>query len=224
MGGTTRNYAAAVGTDGTLQSWNPNVSSTVCAVAVSGSTVYLGGSFTTVGGTARNYAAAVGTDGTLASPWPALTGAPVSLDTSSPSVARGTTVKGSVNLDDTLRSTVGGYAWQRCSTLNDASSCQDINSSEGGTTGAWWGSRNADIGQQVRLKATWDDYRQCDRFVLGFDWCGCAVVGGGAGVRSGSCVQCAEGWHASAQHVRYVERLQGWAYDGGVPVEALLVE
>ncbi len=71
-------------------------------------------------------------------------------------MTRGTTVKGSVNVDDTLHSTVGGYAWQRCSVLNDASSCQDINSSEGGTTGAWWGSRNADIGQQVRLKATWD--------------------------------------------------------------------
>jgi hypothetical protein len=46
----TRNRAAAVWTDGTLAAWNPNVNSTVNALAVSGSTVYLGGSFTTVGG------------------------------------------------------------------------------------------------------------------------------------------------------------------------------
>jgi len=173
VGGTTRNYAAAVSTSATgngingsclsayadacLQSWNPNVNSTVRAVAVSDSNVYLGGSFTNVGGTTRNYAAAVGTSGTLGSPWPEVTGgAPVSLDSSSPTVNRGTLVKGSVNVDDQMRSTVGAYAWQRCSVLNDASSCSDISSSSSaGTTGAWWGSRNADIGQQVRLKATW---------------------------------------------------------------------
>ena len=32
--------------------------------------------------------------------------------------------------------------------------CSDI--SGGGSTGAWWGSRNADIGNRVRLKAVWD--------------------------------------------------------------------
>ncbi|MEI6663943.1 MAG: WD40 repeat domain-containing protein, partial [Actinomycetes bacterium] len=69
VGGTTRNYAAAFGTDGTLTTWNPDLSSSsrtyVKAIAVSGSTVYLGGYFTAAGGTERNRAAAVGTDGTL---------------------------------------------------------------------------------------------------------------------------------------------------------------
>ncbi len=66
----TINSAAAVGTDGVLTSWNPNVDSgTVRALAVSGSTVYLGGTFTTVGGTTRNCAAAVGADGALDTSW-----------------------------------------------------------------------------------------------------------------------------------------------------------
>jgi len=62
---TTRNYLAAIGTDGTLGAWNPNANSAVNALAVSGSTVYAGGWFTTMGGTARNYLAAIGPDGTL---------------------------------------------------------------------------------------------------------------------------------------------------------------
>ncbi len=69
VGGIARNYAAAVGTDGTLTAWNPNLNSFVRAIGVSGSTVYLGGAFTTVGGIARNRAAAVGTDGTLSTTW-----------------------------------------------------------------------------------------------------------------------------------------------------------
>ncbi|MEI6664278.1 MAG: delta-60 repeat domain-containing protein, partial [Actinomycetes bacterium] len=64
-GGTTRNRAAAIATDGTLQDWNPNMNSDVNALAVSGSNVYLGGYFTTAGGTTRNRAAAIATDGTL---------------------------------------------------------------------------------------------------------------------------------------------------------------
>ena len=65
-GGAIRSRAAAVGTNGTLDPiWKPNLNGAVSALAVSGSTVYLGGNFNTVFGTARNYAAAVGTDGTL---------------------------------------------------------------------------------------------------------------------------------------------------------------
>ncbi len=67
VSGNTRNYAAAVGTNGTLDNLEPKPRQRVNALAVSGSTVYLGGYFTTVGGTTQNYAAAVGTDGTLAS-------------------------------------------------------------------------------------------------------------------------------------------------------------
>ena len=67
---TARNRAAAVGTDGTLSAWDPNLNNGVTALAASGSTVYLGGYFTTVGASARNYAAALGTDGTLLAGWP----------------------------------------------------------------------------------------------------------------------------------------------------------
>jgi hypothetical protein len=59
----TRNRLAAIGTNGSLQDWNPNANSTVNALAVSGSTVYAGGWFTTIGSTPRNYLAAIGTDG-----------------------------------------------------------------------------------------------------------------------------------------------------------------
>ena len=71
VGGITRNNAAAVDTAGTLTSWNPNlngiVRGSVNAIAVSDSTVYLGGEFTTVGGITRNRAAAVDIDGALTS-------------------------------------------------------------------------------------------------------------------------------------------------------------
>lgn len=81
VAGQARNRAAAVGTDGTLAAWNPDAGSAagsrVHAIAVSGSTVYLGGTFTTIGGSTRSLAAAVGTDGTLL-PWnPSVTGTSV---------------------------------------------------------------------------------------------------------------------------------------------------
>jgi hypothetical protein len=58
--GVEYNGVAHINADGSLDtSWNPNVNGSVQAIAVSGSTVYLGGSFTTVGGTTRNNAAAV---------------------------------------------------------------------------------------------------------------------------------------------------------------------
>ncbi len=68
MGGQPRNGFAAVDTTTkTVTSWNPNVEGGYCeSVAVSGSTVYLGGSFETVGGQVRNGLAAV--DATTAAP------------------------------------------------------------------------------------------------------------------------------------------------------------
>jgi len=52
--------AAHINADGSLDTaWNPAPNDTVNALVVSGSTVYLGGSFTTVKGTTRNRAAAV---------------------------------------------------------------------------------------------------------------------------------------------------------------------
>src|SRR5439155_5127180 len=64
--GSTRNRLAAVDTStAALSSWNPNVTGgdgVVYSLAVSGSNVYAGGSFTTVNGaTARNGAAAFST-------------------------------------------------------------------------------------------------------------------------------------------------------------------
>ncbi len=59
-----RNSAAHINADGSVDpDWNPNLNDWVNAIEVLGSTVYLGGWFTTVGGTTRNYAAAVTTDG-----------------------------------------------------------------------------------------------------------------------------------------------------------------
>lgn len=75
LGGTARSYVGAWSTysadAGTVQSWNPHASSYVKAVAVSGSTVYMGGQFTSVGATpiARSFVAGVGTDGTLSTTW-----------------------------------------------------------------------------------------------------------------------------------------------------------
>ncbi|MDW8255126.1 MAG: hypothetical protein RMM58_14715, partial [Chloroflexota bacterium] len=49
--------------------WNPNADSSVSALAVSGSTVYVGGDFTQIGGQPRNYLAALdAATGTLL-PW-----------------------------------------------------------------------------------------------------------------------------------------------------------
>lgn len=69
-GAQTRNRLAAIGTDGTLvDSWDPNAGGNVRALAVSGSTVYVGGSFGTMGGSGRGNLAAIGTDGTLSNDW-----------------------------------------------------------------------------------------------------------------------------------------------------------
>ncbi len=66
---TPRNAAAAVTTAGALTAWNPNPNSSVRALAVSGSNVYLGGWFTNVGGQPRNRAAAVNNTNGAATSW-----------------------------------------------------------------------------------------------------------------------------------------------------------
>jgi len=46
------------------------------------------------------------------------------------------------------------FQWQRCTTLNDAASCAAL-TGVAGSTGAWWGTRDADIGYQMRLSVGW---------------------------------------------------------------------
>jgi len=78
-GTTTRNRAAAVDTtNGTVDpNWDPNVTGIVATLAVSGSTVYLGGFFNGahsingVSGPTRNYAAAVDTTNGIDTGWDA---------------------------------------------------------------------------------------------------------------------------------------------------------
>jgi hypothetical protein len=68
-GPQSRSRLAAIGTDGALSTtWTPRATTFgVNALAVSGTTVYVGGSFRYISGTARNRLAAIGTDGTLSS-------------------------------------------------------------------------------------------------------------------------------------------------------------
>jgi Calx-beta domain-containing protein/beta-propeller uncharacterized protein DUF5122 len=75
IGGGTRHSVAAVdGVTGITTSWDPNVSNSfgstyVSALAVSGSTVYLGGTFTGVGSATRHNIAAVDAATGLATSW-----------------------------------------------------------------------------------------------------------------------------------------------------------
>jgi hypothetical protein len=62
-GEVTRNHVAAIDlSTGALLNWNPDANGTVQAIAVSGGTVYLGGSFTQVGGKGHQRLAAVDTN------------------------------------------------------------------------------------------------------------------------------------------------------------------
>jgi outer membrane protein assembly factor BamB len=66
-GEVARNHAAAIDlTTGALLPWNPNANNTVQTIAVSGQTVYLGGTFGTVGGKTHARVAAV--DATTGAP------------------------------------------------------------------------------------------------------------------------------------------------------------
>ena len=65
IGETGRNNLAAIGTDGTLQSWNPGIVGSVYNIVIKGSTIYIGGDFYIVGNFSEGNLAAIGTDGTF---------------------------------------------------------------------------------------------------------------------------------------------------------------
>ena len=72
VGTVARNHIAHILSDGTVEAdWNPNASSTVHALAVSGdgSTVYAGGYFTNIAGQTRNHIAAIDATTGNATPW-----------------------------------------------------------------------------------------------------------------------------------------------------------
>ncbi|MEI8210479.1 MAG: hypothetical protein WCG16_14810, partial [Methylococcales bacterium] len=79
VGGLARNNLAQIDVNGTVTTWNPNPNDSVNALALSGSTVYAGGNFSTLCtapsscnsqvAASRNYVAAIGTDGNLSTTW-----------------------------------------------------------------------------------------------------------------------------------------------------------
>ena len=73
IGGQSRHYIAALdATSGLATAWNPNAGGSypyVCALAVSGSTVYVGGEFTSIGGQSRLGIAALDATSGLATAW-----------------------------------------------------------------------------------------------------------------------------------------------------------
>jgi hypothetical protein len=70
MGGQLRgNIAALDASTGLATAWNPGADNPVLALAVSGSTVYAGGQFTSIGGQPRSNIAALDAVSGLATPW-----------------------------------------------------------------------------------------------------------------------------------------------------------
>ena len=65
MGGLKRYHAAAVGADGILTDWNPEVNAPVQEMSSDGTNIYMVGRFTRVNDNVRQYAAAVRTDETV---------------------------------------------------------------------------------------------------------------------------------------------------------------
>ncbi|MBU1672571.1 MAG: hypothetical protein KKF41_11655 [Actinobacteria bacterium] len=65
----TRNRIAALDSSGYLTSWNPNSDGNVHTIAVSGSTIYVGGDFGNIGGQARAFIAALNSSTGNATAW-----------------------------------------------------------------------------------------------------------------------------------------------------------
>ena len=69
VGGLSRSNIAQINSDGSVSSWDPGANNTVTVLGVSGSTVYAGGSFSTIGGQSRSRIAALDATTSLATSW-----------------------------------------------------------------------------------------------------------------------------------------------------------
>jgi hypothetical protein len=83
IGGQTRNHIAALAASGSATAWDPSASNTtsdvtVRALAVSGTTVYVGGNFTSIGGQSRSRIAALDAASGSATAWDPNAGGSVS--------------------------------------------------------------------------------------------------------------------------------------------------
>jgi hypothetical protein len=78
------------------------------------------------------------------------------LDSGSANVGKSTTIKSSgyALLDVYGPVPSPTFQWQRCTVLGNPLSCSDI-TADSGATGAWWGTRDNDIGRQLRVKVSW---------------------------------------------------------------------
>jgi hypothetical protein len=105
-GAQARNYLAAIGTDGTLDTtWAPTVNRWVNAIALSDSTVFVGGVFTQVDGGAHGFLAALDANGNLTSWSPSASSTVYDLAVSGNTVYVGGTFN---SITDTLAGTSGG--------------------------------------------------------------------------------------------------------------------
>ena len=123
IGGQTRNNIAALdASSGAATSWNPNARGTsypgVSALAVSGSTVYVGGQFTSIGGQARNNIAALDAGSGAATSWN-----PDASDSAYPSYdgVRALVVSGSTVYAGGWFDTIGGQTRNNIAALDAAS-------------------------------------------------------------------------------------------------------
>ncbi len=69
IGATARSGLAHINSGGVVTSWDPNPNNDVLDLVVSGSTVYVGGGFTSIGGESRARIAAIDATTGLATSW-----------------------------------------------------------------------------------------------------------------------------------------------------------
>ena len=95
---TSRNYLAAIGTNGILGSWNPNADSSVNGLTISGSSVYASGKFTTLTPSSTYYTA------------PTVTAVTGSADYGNTAGGKAVTITGTNFISGALSVIIGGTA------------------------------------------------------------------------------------------------------------------